>query len=68
MYTPELSEITDLDERADFYEEMFQYINDQAYVIYGYMVEGTYAMSADVDWEPWTGVPYTKMTNAQPAG
>jgi peptide/nickel transport system substrate-binding protein len=57
----------DPDARVQAYQDAFEYVHDQAYVIYLYTAEGAFAMSEDVDWQPWHGTPYTRFVNARPA-
>ncbi len=57
----------DPDERVDAYKAAFDYINEQAYSIWMYTSEGAFAMKDSVDWQPYYGIPYTRMGNAQPA-
>jgi peptide/nickel transport system substrate-binding protein len=59
---------TDPDERVQAYKDTFDYINEQRYAIWGYTSEGAFAMNKDVDWTPYTGIPYTRMNTIAPAG
>jgi peptide/nickel transport system substrate-binding protein len=57
----------DRDERIQAYEDAFQYVFDNAYILYLYTAQGAFAMADDVSWQPWHGTPYTRLANAQPA-
>jgi len=57
----------DPDERVEAYKAAFDYINEQAYSVWMYTSEGAFAMKDSVDWQPYYGIPYTRMGNARPA-
>lgn len=64
----ELRVTAEPEQRAEVYNEIFEHVHDNVYAIYGYSAEAAFAMSTEVDWQPWHGMPYTRMDNARPAG
>jgi peptide/nickel transport system substrate-binding protein len=63
----EVQTTVDHDARVDAYQELFQYIHDEAQVFWLYTAEGAFAMASDVDWQPFHGTPYTRFYTARPA-
>jgi peptide/nickel transport system substrate-binding protein len=57
----------DPDARIQAYKDLFKYVNDNVYDIYLYQAGGAFGMKKTVNWQPWNGIPYTNMSNAQPA-
>jgi ABC-type transport system substrate-binding protein len=53
--------------RIQAYKDAFKYVNDQVDDIYLYMAKGAFAMKKSVNWTPFTGIPYTRLVNVQPA-
>jgi peptide/nickel transport system substrate-binding protein len=53
--------------RIQAYKDLFKYVNDNVYDIYLYQASGAFGMKKSVNWQPWNGIPYTNMKNAQPA-